>query len=41
VSGSLQLSWQKLGGVLGCVGGSQGLFESLVGPQADTFWLDR
>jgi hypothetical protein len=42
LSGSqLQLSWRKLPGVLACVGGTQGLFEVLVGPQPDTFWLDR
>lgn len=33
--------WVKLSGVLSSAGGSVRLFEQLVGPGPDTFWLDR
>ena len=40
---SLALRWQKLEGLLGQVGGAEGLFMHLHGQQGaqDTFWLDR
>ena len=39
---ALCVSWRHLPGVLEAVGGSQVLFEQLVGPQEeDSFWLDR
>jgi hypothetical protein len=37
----LHVSWRHLPGVLEQLGGSQALFEQLVGPQEDSFWLDR
>lgn len=37
----LQLSWLKLPGMLSAAGGSERLFQQLVGPGPDTFWLDR
>lgn len=41
-AGGLQLSWQKLPGAAAAVaGGSAVLFEKLVGPGPDTFFLDR
>lgn len=42
-SASLAVSWQKLEGSLGDVGGSEGLFMDLFGQEGakDTFWLDR
>ncbi|KAG2499934.1 hypothetical protein HYH03_002221 [Edaphochlamys debaryana] len=36
----LRLAWTRLAGVLGGLGGSQGVFERLYGFQDDTFWLD-
>lgn len=41
VQQQLQLSWQRLDGLLEPAGGSQWLFEALVTPAPDTFWLDR
>ncbi|PNH04621.1 Para-aminobenzoate synthase [Tetrabaena socialis] len=36
----LRLSWVRLGGMLGRLGGSQAIFELLHGWALDTFWLD-
>lgn len=37
----LRLLWRRVPGVLGKLGGSQALFEALVGPVDDSWWLDR
>lgn len=36
----LGLTYKRISGVLGQVGGAQAVFEALVGPGPDTWWLD-
>ena len=37
----VRLCWRRLPGALAAAGGGKALFEELIGPNDDTFWLDR